>query len=89
MARRLVFLLRRLPSLTREEFQDYWLGTHAPLVAERAGVLGIRRYQQVHTTRQVRPDTTAAYDGIAELWIEPSAASADDRRRAGDELLAD
>jgi uncharacterized protein (TIGR02118 family) len=95
MARRLVFLLRRLPSLTREEFQDYWLGTHAPLVAERAGVLGIRRYQQVHTTRQVRPDTTAAFDGIAELWIEPSTATgsasagADGRRRAGDELLAD
>jgi uncharacterized protein (TIGR02118 family) len=90
MAQRLVFLLRRLPSLTREDFQAYWLGTHAPLVAERAGVLGIRRYQQVHTTRHSRPDTMDAFDGVAELWFDAEPGSdVEARRRASDELLED
>jgi hypothetical protein len=33
---KLSFCLVRLPSLTREAFQAYWLGTHAPLVASVA-----------------------------------------------------
>ena len=37
---KLTFCLRRLPHLSREEFQAYWRETHAPLVAERAEVLG-------------------------------------------------
>ena len=30
---KLTFCLIRLPHLTREAFQDYWLNTHGPLVA--------------------------------------------------------
>ncbi len=46
---KLVYCLRRLPNLSREEFQRYWLETHGALVRERAQALRIRRYVQVHT----------------------------------------
>src|SRR5688572_7518594 len=46
---KLTFALRRLPDLTREEFQRYWLEQHGPLVRSHAEVLGIRRYVQTHT----------------------------------------
>ena len=46
---KLVFCLRRLPHLSREEFHRYWLDTHGPLVRELAPALGVKRYTQVHT----------------------------------------
>ena len=45
---RLVFLLRRAPHLSLEEFQTYWRDTHGPLVASHATALGMLRYVQVH-----------------------------------------
>lgn len=72
---KLVFCLRRKDGLSREEFQRYWRTSHAPLVAERAEVLQIRRYVQVHSlpaeaqvaTRASR-DAPEEFDGVAELW---------------------
>jgi uncharacterized protein (TIGR02118 family) len=74
---KLVFLLRRRPELTREDFQRYWRERHAPLVASHADTLGIRRYVQRHTVTEsifekmgdVRGGV-ADFDGIAELWWE-------------------
>jgi uncharacterized protein (TIGR02118 family) len=72
---KLVFCLRRLPRLTRHEFQRYWRETHGPLVGRHAGILGIRRYVQVHTLDDPLQDALRAsrggpepYDGVAELW---------------------
>ena len=73
---RLVFVLRRKDGLSREEFQDYWLRKHAPLVASFAGDLDILRYVQTHTTddaateaaQKARGEMEPAYDGVAELW---------------------
>lgn len=74
---KLAFCLIRKAGTTREEFQDYWRGTHAPLVRDAAEALGIRRYVQLHTTtygiegsvRAARAGMmTREYDGIAELW---------------------
>ena len=42
---KLTYCLRRKPGMTWDEFSDYWRNVHAPLVAERAAVLGIKRYQ--------------------------------------------
>jgi uncharacterized protein (TIGR02118 family) len=98
---KLTFCLRRRPDLSREEFQAYWRGTHAQLVADRAGPLRIRRYVQVHT--EDLPGLHAAmqrrnggspepYDGIAEIWVDSvDDVAADDEalRAAGAELLAD
>ena len=74
---KLVFMLRRAPHLSREEFQRYWRENHASLVAARADALGIRRYVQRHTVSEPMFEKmgeprggVADYDGIAELWWE-------------------
>src|SRR5262249_13988947 len=46
---RLTYVLRRLPTLSRQEFQQYWRQTHGPLVAKHAQTLACRKYIQVHT----------------------------------------
>jgi uncharacterized protein (TIGR02118 family) len=99
---KLVFALRRKPELSLDEFQDYWRNTHAPLVAERAEVLNIRRYVQVHTLDQAglhgafqrrNGGAPAAFDGVAELWFDSleSFGGGDDPavRQAQAELLED
>jgi len=97
---KLTFCLRRLPPLSREEFQRYWREQHAPLVAKHAKTLGILRYVQVHAGHDVlnagiRASRNAPepYDGVAELWFESEAALAantgEAAARAGAELLED
>jgi uncharacterized protein (TIGR02118 family) len=99
---KLVFCLRRLPHLTLEEFQDYWLNTHGPLVRSHASALKIQRYVQSHTLRNPGLDQSLAasrgapegFDGVAELWwnsIEDllSATATDEGREAGRILLED
>ena len=78
---KLAFCLRRLPHLTREEFQRYWRETHAPLVRRHAGVLRIRRYVQAHTLDDPIQEALRAsrggpepYDGVAELWWDDRGA---------------
>ena len=80
---KLMFVLRRRPDLTREEFQSYWRDPHAPLVLSHAEALGIRRYVQVHTLPEefqagLRASRQApeAYDGVAELWYDSLEAIA-------------
>jgi uncharacterized protein (TIGR02118 family) len=98
---KLVFCLRRLPRLSRAEFQRYWRETHAPLVRRHATALAIRRYVQLHTLDDPLNDALRAtrggpepYDGIAELWWESretlaAALATPEGGRAGEELLAD
>ena len=98
---KLVYCLRRLPNLSREEFQRYWWETHGPLVRERAQAMGIRRYVQVHTLvsplneelRQSR-DAEAPFDGVAELWWDSAetlaqATATPEGQKAARELLED
>jgi uncharacterized protein (TIGR02118 family) len=99
---KLVYCLRRLPALSREEFQRYWRETHGPLVRERADLLGIRRYVQLHTLesplndglRASRGNDPDIYDGVAELWWESAETlaagpSTPEGRQAARELLED
>jgi uncharacterized protein (TIGR02118 family) len=88
---RLVFVLYRLPEMSREEFQQYWSVNHAPLVTSVADVLGITGYQQVHTLREDTTRPAPAFDGVAELWFDPSrsTASREEQRAAGALLLED
>ena len=95
----LMFCLRRLPHLTREQFQDYWRNVHAPLVRSHAEVLGLSAYVQNHAL----PDATQArlarergappsFDGVAQLWWHErqlTPQQKDAARRANAELLAD
>ena len=98
---KLVFALRRRPELSLEDFQTYWRETHAPLVAERADVLKIRRYVQVHTKdldglhsafQQRNGGAPPPFDGVAELWFDSlNVLGGDDPavRQAQAERLAD
>lgn len=74
---KLTFCLHRLPSLTRLSFQEYWRGTHAPLVLSVKAPLRIQRYVQLHSMpEEMETDLRAvrggppAYDGVAEIWWE-------------------
>lgn len=98
---KLTYCLRRRQELTREEFQEYWLGTHSRLVADRAKALQVRRYVQVHTMdlpglheafQSRNEGSPEPYDGVAELWfddLEALGGTDKERRKAADELLAD
>jgi uncharacterized protein (TIGR02118 family) len=98
---KLVFLLRRLPHLSRAEFQRYWRETHGPLVARHADVLRIQRYVQTHAIEtpyaeaiRVPRGTGEPYDGAAELWWESlddlaAAAATPAGQAAGAALLED
>jgi len=96
----LIFCLRRLPQLSREEFQRYWRETHAPLVKRHAAALGIKRYVQAHTIDPELSRGIAAargapdpFDGVAELWFDLEALTANMRTEAaieaGWQLLED
>ena len=85
---KLTFALVRLPHLTREAFQRYWLETHAPLVASVKDTLRIRRYVQLHSlpvevseSLRVARGGPEGFDGVAQLWwdsFEDMAAGAND-----------
>jgi uncharacterized protein (TIGR02118 family) len=99
---RLVFLLRRKPSLTLEAFQRYWREEHGPLVASFARHIGVLRYTQSHRLdvptnadmQQARGGMEPEYDGVAELWWDAEAALAsalatEAGRKAAAALVAD
>jgi uncharacterized protein (TIGR02118 family) len=98
---KLTFCLTRLPELTRESFQAYWINNHAPLVDSVKDVLRIRRYVQLHSlpedteadNRRVRGGPPG-YDGVAQLWwdsLEDLGKTAGDPKaaEAGRMLLED
>ncbi|MGE0386338.1 MAG: EthD domain-containing protein [Gammaproteobacteria bacterium] len=77
------YCLRRLPNLSREEFQRYWLKVHTRAAgADAATTLGIRRYVQLHTLdhdsnarlRATRACPVEEFDGIAEVWFDGAEA---------------
>ena len=97
---KLTYCLRRKPGMTWEEFSDYWRNVHAPLVRERAAVLGIKKYQQVRTMQNAdlharlqarNGGSPEPYDGIAELWYDPDdrGEGGEAARKAAQELLED
>lgn len=98
---KLVYCLRKLDSLSLEEFQKYWFEKHASLVRSHQEALKIRRYVQIHTLDDPlnkayqkgrgRPD---AYDGVAELWWDSledmqAAAATPEGKAAGKALVED
>jgi uncharacterized protein (TIGR02118 family) len=96
---KLTFCLKRLPHLSRAEFQAYWRETHAPLVKSHAATLGIARYVQSHALPEsgtfplaaVRGSAGQDFDGVAELWWADmatfAAAGATPEGRAAGQLL--
>jgi hypothetical protein len=97
----LLFCCRRRAEPTTEEFQTYWLNSHADLVRSvRAAIPTMTRYVQSHTvfgalTNGVRASrgTGEPHDGVAEIWMDfdlqpddPEAMVAAMQRLLKDEL---
>ncbi|MEE8435251.1 MAG: EthD domain-containing protein [bacterium] len=73
--------IRRSPSLSHEEFLNYWLNVHGPLVKSLAADLKMGRYVQSHTLVHPVHDairknrgTGEPYDGIVEVRFESREA---------------
>lgn len=95
---KLAFCIRRLPGMSRDEFQDYWRNRHADLVMSLQPVIGFKRYVQFHggydklsTKAAEFRQSPEPYDGIAELWWEDEEtmikASSSKAARAGFAVL--
>ena len=68
---KVVVLLRRSPSSTRERFHRWWLDEHVPY----AKVLpGLRKYRVCLVTGSTTHEGREPWDGIAELWFDSRAA---------------
>ncbi|WP_417070618.1 EthD domain-containing protein [Niveibacterium terrae] len=74
---KLITCVRRLPSLSAEEFDMHWRERHAPLIQAQSHALKIRRYIQnapladpalQEAIRAGRDAEPADFDGCAELW---------------------
>jgi hypothetical protein len=90
-SRRLTYVLRRRPEMSREEFQKYWWEQHGPLVREHAAPRTVR-YVQVHTSPGAEDNPGRAargapepYDGVALLWFDESlpGRTPEDQERIG------
>ena len=66
---------RKKDGMSTEEFQDYWLSRHAPIV--RDGYEHLKGYV-VNVVTRVPEGQEAPYDGVAELsWDDREGFSAD------------
>ncbi|PYN30657.1 MAG: hypothetical protein DME01_26530 [Candidatus Rokuibacteriota bacterium] len=70
MVKALSFFKRRA-GMPVDEFQAYWRTRHPDVVTKLPGV---HRYVQSHTRPAAYRDGEPAYDGIAEVWFEDTAA---------------
>jgi uncharacterized protein (TIGR02118 family) len=63
-------MIKRLDTLTLEQFSAHWAGPHGQLAL---GLPNLRRYHQNHVSRRFgvgdRPDRWAL-DGLSELWFD-------------------
>ena len=100
---KITMCIRRLPHLTREEFDAYWRDRHGPLVRSYKDVLRIKRYVQTspiadsaaqEALRASHGTSASRFDGCAELWWESlddlaAVRHSPQGREALRELLAD
>ena len=63
--------------MSRQQFLDYWLHSHAPLFQKFAETYRAKKYVQCHTIDTPLNENIRAsrgmqreYDGVAEVWFE-------------------
>lgn len=100
---KLIMCVKRLPELTREDFDDHWHNRHASLIRRHAAILGIRKYIQNTplanpiaqcALQQGRGTEPVGFDGCAEVWWDNlathlAARKTADGRQALQELIED
>lgn len=64
-----IFLVRRKPGMSQEEFARYWIDEHTPLTAKVPGVRAYRCYPATGA-----PDGEPAVEGVAVLSFDDEAA---------------
>ena len=64
---KLFVLMKRKPGMPLEEFREYAIQTHAPLVKE---IPGLRRYLQCHTRDSYYAMGESRFDAISQLWFD-------------------
>jgi len=68
---KVMVLLRRPPSWTRERFQRWWLDEH---VAYGKKLPNLRKYRLCLVTGSTSHEGREPWDGTAELWFDDRAA---------------
>ncbi|MBT4206238.1 MAG: EthD domain-containing protein [Proteobacteria bacterium] len=68
---KVISVFKRKVGMGVDEFQDYWLNHHGPMVARLPSV---ERYVQSHTRRSGYARHEPAADGLSELWFEDTDA---------------
>lgn len=87
---KLVFCVAKKPEMSVDEFRDYWLNRHGPLVRslwEWGTFPGMLRYVQSHTVYEAdggraARGTKQPYDGITEVWMDSDLGATDDTARS-------
>lgn len=71
---KMMYLIKRKPTTTREELIAHWFANHMPAVIDRSkqsrasGKLHAERY--IATLFDPKPDKPHEWDGVAQLWYE-------------------
>ena len=68
---KVISVFKRKAGMEVDEFQDYWLNHHGPIVARLPSV---GRYVQSHTRRSGYARHEPAADGLSELWFADTDA---------------
>jgi uncharacterized protein (TIGR02118 family) len=66
---KMMILLKKKPTLTDEEFVNYWLETHAPVAKKMPG---LRKY--VVNVVKRPPNREPDFHGVVELWFDDVAS---------------
>src|SRR5262245_56149414 len=72
---KLVYVIVRRAGMSAQDFRDYWLTKHGPLVAAQAKALKLRKYVQSHPVDEAASEAMRAVrgmrgsaDGVTEVW---------------------
>jgi len=63
---KVIYIIRRKPGMSAEDFHRYWREVHGPIAAR---IPGMRRYVQSHAVA-VDMVGSSDYDGAAEAWFD-------------------
>ena len=81
---KIMFLLVKPDGMSANEFHQYWLETHSPLVVRRSDDMAMRRYVQSHLVpspmavgaAEARGWPANPFQGVAEVWWDSEEAMA-------------